>query len=88
MNIEIPQNKYNNLTREERRTLYDLKNDKTIVIKRADKGSMVVVWDRENYIKEAEKQYVCIVYIHIVYCFWRPGRFHGIRGISGIRGKL
>ena len=56
MNIEIPQNKYNNLTREERTALYDLKNDKNIIIKSADKGSTIVVWDREDYIKEAEKQ--------------------------------
>ena len=52
MNIEIPQNKYNNLTREERRALYDLKNDKNIIRKSADKGSALVVWDREDYIKE------------------------------------
>ena len=30
--------------------------DKNIAIKGADKGSAVVVWDREDYIKEAEKQ--------------------------------
>ena len=56
MNIEIPQNKYNNLTREQRTALYNLKNDKNIIIKSADKGSAVVVWDRKDYIKEAEKQ--------------------------------
>ena len=56
MNIEIPQNKYNNLTREERSALYNLKNDKNVVIKSADKGSAVVVWDRDDYIKEAEEQ--------------------------------
>ena len=56
MKIEIPTDKYNNLTRKERQALYDLKNDKNIVIKGADKGSVVVVWDREDYIKEAEKQ--------------------------------
>ena len=56
INIEILQNKYNNLTREERSALYHLKNDKNIVIKSADKGSAVVVCDREDYIKEAEKQ--------------------------------
>ena len=56
MSIEIPQNKYNNLTWEEWRALYDLKNDKNIIIKSADKGSAVVVWDRKDYIKEAEKQ--------------------------------
>ena len=56
MKIEIPKDKYNNLTSKERQALYDLKNDKNIVIKAADKGSAVVVWDREDYIKEAEKQ--------------------------------
>ena len=56
MKIEIPMDKYNNLTCKERQALYDLKNDKNIVIKGADKGSAVVVWDREDYIKEAEKQ--------------------------------
>ena len=56
INIEIPQNKYNNLTREERSALYNLKNDKNIVIKSADKGFAVAVWDRDDYIKEAEKQ--------------------------------
>ena len=54
--IEIPKDKYNNITSKERQALYDLKNDKSIVIKSADKGSAVVVWDRENYIKEAKKQ--------------------------------
>ena len=45
-----------NLTRVERGAPFDLKNDKTIVIKGADKGSAVVVWDRDDYIQEAEKQ--------------------------------
>ena len=56
MKIEIPKDKYNNLTSKERQALYDLKNDKNIVIKAADKGSALVFWDREDYIKEAEKQ--------------------------------
>ena len=33
-----------------------LANDRSIVIKKADKGSCVVVWDREDYISEASKQ--------------------------------
>ena len=33
-----------------------LANDRSIVIKKADKGSYVVVWDRNDYIAEAEKQ--------------------------------
>ena len=56
MDIEIPQKKYNNLSREEWSALYNLKNDKNVVIKSADKGSAVVVWDRDDYIKEAENQ--------------------------------
>ena len=47
---------YNNLTREERLALNTLRDDTSIVIKEADKGSAVVVWDREDYIKEANSQ--------------------------------
>ena len=53
MKVEVPKDKFNNLTNRERKALYQLKS---IVIKSADKGSAVVVWDREDYIKEAEKQ--------------------------------
>ena len=56
MSIEILKDKYNNLTREERGALFDLKNDKTIVVKGAGKGLAVVVWDRDDCIQEAEKQ--------------------------------
>ena len=56
MSIEIPEEKYKNLTREERVALFDLKNDKTIVIKGADKGSTVVVCDRDDNIQKTEKQ--------------------------------
>ena len=56
MKVEVPKDKFSNLTNSERKALYDLKNDKSIVIKSADKGSAVVAWDREDYIKEAEKQ--------------------------------
>ena len=44
MKIEIPKDKYSNLTSKERQALYNLKNNKNIVIKGADKGSAVVVW--------------------------------------------
>ena len=56
MKVEVPKDKYNNLTNSERKGLYHLKNDKNIEIKSADKGSVVVVWDRKYYIKETEKQ--------------------------------
>ena len=36
--------------------MYDNKNDNTRVIKGADMGSGVVVWNREVYLKEAHKQ--------------------------------
>ena len=35
---EVPKDKLNNLTKSEQKALYDLKNDKSIVIKSADKG--------------------------------------------------
>ena len=36
--------------------MYNLRDDPTIIIKGADKGSTVAVWDREDYLKEAYKQ--------------------------------
>ena len=51
MKVEVPKNKFINLTNRERKALYALKNNKSIVIKSADKGSAVVVWDREEYIR-------------------------------------
>ena len=56
MKVEVPKDKFNNLTKCERKTLYDLKSDKSIVIKSADNGSAVIAWDREDYVKEADKQ--------------------------------
>ena len=56
LDIEIPSKRFNNLTKEEREALYSLKNDPSIIIKGADKGFVVVVWDREDYLKEAYRQ--------------------------------
>ena len=33
-----------------------LQNDRSVIIKLADKGSIVVIWDRQDYLKEAERQ--------------------------------
>ena len=33
-----------------------LQNDRSIVIKQADKGPAVAVWDRLDYLREAERQ--------------------------------
>ena len=56
MKVEFPKEKSNNLTNSERKALYDIKNDKNIEIKSADKCAEVLVWDTEDYIIEAEKQ--------------------------------
>ena len=47
---------YSNLSREEWQAMRSLADDRSIVIKKADKGSSVAVWDRYDYIAEAEKQ--------------------------------
>ena len=57
LNIEIPSKRFNNLTKEDREALYSLKDDPNIIIKGADKGSVVVVWDREDYLKEIYRHF-------------------------------
>ena len=54
--IEIPSKIFNNLTREETEALYSLKDDPSIIIKGADKGSVVFFWDRKGYLKEVHRQ--------------------------------
>ena len=44
------------MSKEEWEALRGLADDRSIVIKQADKGSCVVVWCRDDYIKEANKQ--------------------------------
>ena len=57
MDIDILSKRYSNLTKNERDVLYSLKDDPSIIVKGIDKGSVVVVWGRENYLKEAHKHY-------------------------------
>ena len=45
-----------NLSNEEWLAMRGLAEDPNIIIKPADKGSCVVVWDREDYIAEADRQ--------------------------------
>ena len=49
------QNRTDNLTKKERKALNELTNDPTLIINKADKGSTVVVQDRNDYITEALK---------------------------------
>ncbi len=45
-----------NLTKEEREALHSLQSNINLTIKKADKGSAVVLMDTEQYIQEAERQ--------------------------------
>ena len=56
MKVEVPKDKFNNLTNSELKALYHLKNDENIEIKSADKSATVVVWNREDCIIDALKQ--------------------------------
>ena len=47
--LQTNKNIKDNLTRKERRSLQDLKSDKSILIKEADKGNAVVIMDRVYY---------------------------------------
>ena len=47
---------FNNITKEEREVLYNLKYDPRIIIKSANQHSVVVVWNREGYLKEVYRQ--------------------------------
>lgn len=46
----------NNLTKEEYRDLKDLKEQKDIVIKRADKGGAIVIFNTKDYLSEGYRQ--------------------------------
>ena len=48
--------KYSDLSREEWQVVKSLTYDRSIVIKKIDKGSCVVEWDRNDYVTEAERQ--------------------------------
>ena len=47
---------FSNLFVGERQALYELKPDRSIGIQEADKGSAGLVWDRNDYCKEAYRQ--------------------------------
>ena len=55
LDIDVSSKRFNNLTKEERNALCNLRDYPNIIIKGPDKGSAVVVWNREDYLKEASK---------------------------------
>ena len=44
------------MTKGGRDAVYSLENDNSILIKETDKGSAIVVWDRDDYLREAKTQ--------------------------------
>ena len=49
-----------NLTKDEYLATCSLENDRNVVIKLAHKGSSIVVWDRLDYLVEAESNLVTL----------------------------
>ena len=47
---------YFSLTKEECLAINSLRDNTSIIIKKVDKGSGIVVWNRKHYLKEAKKQ--------------------------------
>ena len=56
--MEIPSSdlKYFNTSKEEWQSVRSLADNRSIVIKKADKDSWVAVWDRNDYLQEAGRQ--------------------------------
>ena len=55
-NIDMKQKRSHNLSREHNRVLRTILHDENYVVKQADKGGAIVVWRKDLYIAEAERQ--------------------------------
>ena len=56
LDTDASSKRFNNLAKKERNALHNLIDDPNIIIKRADKNSAAIAWDREDYLKESSKQ--------------------------------
>ena len=56
LHSKLPKNRTNNLTKAQRPGILALQNNPTIVIKKADKRSAVVVMNTEDYLREGYRQ--------------------------------
>ena len=56
MQIDEQEQNYPNLTKKESVVVKELMNDCNIIIKPADKGSRIVIWDTQDYLRECENQ--------------------------------
>ena len=59
-----------NLSKEEWLAMRGLAEDPNIIIKPADKGSCVVVWDQEDYIAEADRQLFFLSFFFFYSCLF------------------
>ena len=53
------------MSRKDRQDVRPLADDRSIVTKKADKGSCVVVWERNDYLLEAERQLSALKFTEI-----------------------
>ena len=56
MHIDEQGQSYPNLTKKEREAMKELMNDCNIIIKPADRGNEIVIWDKQDYLRECENQ--------------------------------
>ena len=56
LNCVYPKKQRDNLTEEERKAISYLKNAPELIVKPADKGSGTVIWTKNQYIQEANRQ--------------------------------
>ena len=55
----------------ERDAAYSLENDNSIIIKETDKGSAVVVWDREDYLKWQKTNLMIKMFVRNLQEMWK-----------------
>lgn len=48
--------KYSNLSKEEWNAIRYLADDRNIILEKAEKGSLIVIWGKNNYVMKAQKQ--------------------------------
>ena len=58
LHSKIPNKRHNNLTKEQRAGILALQNNPEIVIKKADKGSAVVVINIKDYVRKGYRQVI------------------------------
>lgn len=65
-NNNIPTNYKNNLDKNLRNALKELKNNQEIIIRKADKGNLLVILNKTDYINEAENQLNNTMYYRLI----------------------